>query len=65
MDTLSTLSQKHNKILNETYFETDNAQASLLDHANPIVVRLNENKYINEVADDGLRNPSSWIPLQS
>jgi hypothetical protein len=59
MDTLSTLSQGHNKVLKETYFESDDAQASLLDHVNPIVVRLNENKNMNEVVDDGPRSSSS------
>ncbi|CEP14154.1 hypothetical protein [Parasitella parasitica] len=60
MNDLSVLSKEHDKVLRETYFGTDdNTHLSLLDFVNPVLVRLNENKHKDEVAEEGPQSPSS------
>lgn len=60
MNALSVLSKEHDKVLRETYFGTDdNVHVSLLDFVNPVLVRLNENKHKDEVAEEGPQCPSS------
>lgn len=67
MNALSVLSEEHNKVLNEIYFNTnedrtdDNTPISLLDFINPVCVRLNENKHKNKVAEEGPQSPSSYL----
>lgn len=57
------LSKEHEQVLRETSCEgsanENTSPASLLDLVNPILVRLNENKHKNEVAEDGPQSPSS------
>lgn len=60
MKGLSVLSKEHEKVLRETYFETDDdTRVSLLDFVNPVLVRLNESKHKDEVAEEGPQSPSS------
>ncbi|CAO3612741.1 unnamed protein product [Mucor hiemalis] len=63
LHTLAMLSREHEQVLREASCEGCNNEntspASLLDLVNPILVRLNENKHKDEVAEDGPQSPSS------
>ncbi|GAA5811080.1 hypothetical protein MFLAVUS_004509 [Mucor flavus] len=63
LHTLSMLSREHEQVLREASCEGSTNEnispASLLDLVNSVLVRLNENKHKDEVAEDGPQSPSS------
>lgn len=63
MYTLSVLSREHEQVLRGASYEgstnENTSSASLLGLVNPALVRLNENKHKDEVAEDGPQSSSS------
>ncbi|KAI8366615.1 uncharacterized protein BYT42DRAFT_136356 [Radiomyces spectabilis] len=61
VDVLSTLAEEHDEVIKEIKFDTQRSRPSLLQHIQPVIVRLNENKRTSDIADDGPKNPF-YIP---
>ncbi|CAO3685352.1 unnamed protein product [Rhizopus stolonifer] len=63
LHTISMLNREHEQVLRgiscEGSTNENTSPTSLLDLVNPILVRLNENKHKDEVAEDGPQSPSS------